>query len=63
MTMSGQGSRENTAVESDTWIWTSLQWKPYVICLYKGVSRQNQDNVGLDSVKILTGIQIAVGWK
>lgn len=25
--------------------------------------RQNQDNVGLDSVKILTGIQIAVGWK
>lgn len=28
MTMSGQESRENTAVESDTWIWTSLQWKP-----------------------------------
>lgn len=60
MTMSGQGSRENTAVESDTEFELHYSENLSYMSLER---RQNQDNVGLDSVKILTGIQIAVGWK
>lgn len=62
MTMLGQGSRENTAVESDTEFELHYSENLSYMSL-QGVSRQNPDNVGLNSVKILTGIQIAVGWK